>query len=477
MKKFLAYVEDGGNIVLFDNKNKFEIKNNYDSNLNQVLDTITELQSCVCSTNEPGVFHISIPAQNQNLLSEVKNDSGWVINFDGMLDEDFSSQNQIYIEGEVEENTINAELVYSNSDFKNYIFEFNTPIDSQILSQIKTNKGIKTLSLLTPAKTSLIDDQINIRHSVDVEKSYVQKNIKEGHNWWKKHVNYPIKGLNILNSRLKKLNLCILDNGIEYNHIALHSSLLNLTNSNRLPDNVKKDLCVRGEFGLDVKSHNKCPKASNGYDHGMQMTGLIAADWDRTESMLPGIPFYSYKITNSMKAKPSDVLKGLEAAINNDTKLINFSYFQDWNQCHFDRVMEKIKEKNIIIVTAAGNDSRNLDRFNKSFGFKKYKENLISVTAIDNKNVLLRVTYGSMVTIAAPGTGLGSLTIASDTYTDGAGLTSAATALTTGAIAILLSKNMGISPHKVIKLIKHSNSTAISQNDDKTNIPILHIPP
>ena len=129
-------------------------------------------------------------------------------------------------------------------------------------------------------------------------------------------------------------------------------------------------------------------------------------------------------------------------AANNGAKIINNSWGPETSLASdaypvIQAAVDEALKKGAVCVFSAGNDGKSVDD-----KFPCILKNVITVSASDNKDKLVEAyNYGQKITIAAPGKGVPTLTLSSESknhvYMDG---TSASAPFVSGALALLFSK-------------------------------------
>ena len=134
------------------------------------------------------------------------------------------------------------------------------------------------------------------------------------------------------------VKIAIIDTGVDFNH---------------------PDLLGYGPDGKVIGGHNfiqegEPPMDNNG--HGTQVAGVIAADGE-VKGMAPKAKILAYKVSEDGKAVSSDlIIKAIEKAIEDGADIINISLGVNKTNDEIDEVVTKALDKEIFVVTAAGND-------------------------------------------------------------------------------------------------------------------------
>ena len=139
----------------------------------------------------------------------------------------------------------------------------------------------------------------------------------------------------------KGVKIAVIDTGVDFNH---------------------PDLLGWGEEGKVVGGYNfiqegELPMDNNG--HGTQVAGVIAADGE-LKGIAPKAKILAYKVSEDGDAVSSDlIIKAIEKAIEDKADIINISLGVNKTNESIDNAVTKALEKEIFVVTAAGNDGPN----------------------------------------------------------------------------------------------------------------------
>jgi minor extracellular serine protease Vpr len=134
------------------------------------------------------------------------------------------------------------------------------------------------------------------------------------------------------------IKVAIIDTGVDFNH---------------------PDLYGWGPDGKVVGGYNfiqedEPPLDTNG--HGTQVAGVIAAD-GHLVGVAPKAKILAYKVSENGEAVSSDlIIKAIDKAIEDGADIINISLGVNQTNEKIDNAVNKALEKEIFVVTAAGND-------------------------------------------------------------------------------------------------------------------------
>jgi subtilisin family serine protease len=142
----------------------------------------------------------------------------------------------------------------------------------------------------------------------------------------------------------------------------------------------------------------------------------------------------------------STLARGIDAASRRNVRVMNLSVGGPEDRL-LSRMVEAAASKGIAVVSAAGNDGPT--------GKPSYPaaiDNVIAVTAVDAASQLYgRATHGGFIDVAAPGVDI--LSTGPGGRTQIFSGTSAATAFTTGAVALLLQRSK-LTPADIATLLR-----------------------
>lgn len=229
----------------------------------------------------------------------------------------------------------------------------------------------------------------------------------------------------------EEIIVAVVDTGVRFTHEDLAANMW------KDPDT--------GSHGVNVISATDDPNDDNG--HGTRMAGILGAVGNNSKGIVGvawTIQIMACKFVNRFgDGTTSDAVACIDYARNNGAKIINASWgIEDRSRALFDS-MRRARESGIIVVAAAGNDARNIDRtpfYPASFSL----DNIVSVAATtQTDDVLFLSNYGSRtVDLGAPGEQIVSTSFESDDhYGTDMGSTSSATAFVSGAIALVRARH------------------------------------
>ena len=206
---------------------------------------------------------------------------------------------------------------------------------------------------------------------------------------------------------------------------------------------------------INVSGYNVIAGTTNYADdhgHGTMVTSVIAAQMNNAfgfAGIAPDVSFLSVKVMSSSGTGTySDMIKGIEYAVNQGASVINMSIGGRTASSALQLAVKNAVDKGVTIVAAAGNENAS------SISYPAAYPEVIGVGAID--------IYGNKMSFSNTGTGLtimagGSARVA--TFTDfisTATGTSFASPYVAGLVALMYSANPSITPTLVMDSISQT---------------------
>jgi cell wall-associated protease len=210
--------------------------------------------------------------------------------------------------------------------------------------------------------------------------------------------------------------------------------------------------------------------------HGTHVAGIIAASRKNgigMDGVAANVKIMSVRCVPAGDERDKDVANSIRYAVDNGAKLINMSFGKafSWNKKAVDEAVKYAESKGVLLMHAAGNDSKDIDSEVhypcKKFEAKGEASNFMDVGALSwkpNEKVVARFSnYGKKtVDIFSPGVDIYSTT-PENKYKDASG-TSMATPVACGVAAVLKSYYPYLTPQQIKKiLIKSSLKTYKSE--------------
>ena len=259
------------------------------------------------------------------------------------------------------------------------------------------------------ASKSLFEKQWNMNNTGKNFKRTVFHGGKKG-----KDIN-ALKGWKISKGS-KEVIVAVLDSGVDYNHPDLKDNIwINWAEKNGVEgvddDNNGYVDDIHGYgFGNDIKGGNT-PMDFNG--HGTINGGIIAAS-DNDFGVMGVAPNVSLMLIKARSErghyKVANIVKAIDYAINMGATLVTSSIGgNDFSQAYLD-VLNKMDEKKMLFVQAAGNHGKNLKRF-KVYPPTYNLRNMVNVGNYsgNGKRSSLSNIGEKIISIFAPGTNILSL--------------------------------------------------------------------
>ncbi len=196
--------------------------------------------------------------------------------------------------------------------------------------------------------------------------------------------------------------------------------------------NIHPDLFANIKGGVNTINSRKSWNDDNG--HGSHVAGIIAA-LDNNIGVVgvgPKIDLYAIKALNAGgSGYLSDIIEGLDWAIQNKMQVVNMSLGTTANIQSFSDAVKRVNAAGIVEVAAAGNDGR-------AVNFPAAYPEVIAVGATDsNNNIASWSSRGLELDLAAPGVSIYS-TYKNSSYATLSG-TSMASPHVAGAAALVIS--------------------------------------
>jgi Subtilisin-like serine proteases len=280
--------------------------------------------------------------------------------------------------------------------------------------------------LFSEKKIRYIEDDI----SINIEKKMTQPS--QIIDWGVSEVNAPDAWNNCTGTGIK---IAVVDTGISKKH---------------------PDLNVAGGVSLvGDKSSNKWDD-DNG--HGTHVAGVIAA-CDNSIGVV-GVAYdselYAVKVLDSSgSGQISDVIEGIEWAVDNDMDIISMSIGTTQYSQAFEEACDYAYSSDVLLVAAAGN-SGDGDVTTNNVEYPGKFDSVIAVSAIDSTGTApMWSSDGDEVELAAPGVSIYS-TFLNDGYAAESG-TSMATPFVSGVAALIKSENPSLSSQEIRSLL-YSNA-------------------
>ncbi|MCH6586363.1 MAG: S8 family serine peptidase, partial [Thaumarchaeota archaeon] len=181
--------------------------------------------------------------------------------------------------------------------------------------------------------------------------------------------------------------IAIIDTGVDFNH---------------------PDLFGWGPDGKVIGGYNfiqegQPPLDTNG--HGTQVAGVIAAD-GQLVGIAPKVKILAYKVSEDGEGVSSELItRAIEKAINDGADIINISLGVNKTNAEIERAVNNALEKEIFVVTAAGNDGpefKTIGSPGRNFGsvtvgatYNNLTSSLVATLEVDEKPYTVIPMVGS----------------------------------------------------------------------------------
>lgn len=249
--------------------------------------------------------------------------------------------------------------------------------------------------------------------------------------------------------------VAVIDSGIDLAHPEFQSQLW--VNTAELSGNRKDD--DRDGFVDDVNGANfinQTGQVQDDADHGTFVSGIIAAAVNNTNGgvgLAPGAKIMALKVLDSAgNGSLNAAVNAIYYAVNHGAKVINASWTMSVGSPSLQAAITYASSRNVVFVTAAGNEGVNNDITPSYPGNYRYS-NVLTVTAVDSSGKLADFSnYGkTSVDVAAPGMGIMSTVRGGYDTWDG---TSMATPYVAATAALVASRRPDYTAAQIVAQIK-----------------------
>lgn len=254
--------------------------------------------------------------------------------------------------------------------------------------------------------------------------------------------------------------VAVIDTGIDYAHPDLATNMW--VDPGEIPGNGRDDDgdgYVDDVYGYDFANNDGDPMDDG--SHGTHVAGIVGAVGNNGVGVAgvdPNTRLMALKfIKGNGEGYTSDAVRALDYAVAHGARVANASWGGGDYDATLAAALGRARAAGVIVVGAAGNDSKNDDATPFYPGsYATQFDNVVAVAATDsNDNLAGFSNYGAAsVTLAAPGVNVLS-TLPNGRYGNLSG-TSMATPFVTGAIALLWDANPTLTYRQVIDKLKAS---------------------
>jgi subtilisin family serine protease len=219
------------------------------------------------------------------------------------------------------------------------------------------------------------------------------------------------------------------------------------------PKAYRQEIVGDDESNLNDRNYGNNDVMANTPFHGTHCAGIIAAARNNgkgVDGIADNVRIMAVRAVPDGDEHDKDIANAIRYAVDNGAKIISMSFGKDFSpeKQWVDDAYRYAESKNVLLVHAAGNDSKNVDttyNFPNPFYIdgKGRANNIITVGASgDKKNGGLTASFSNYgkkeVDVFAPGVNINSTIPGGDTYGNASG-TSMACPVVAGVAALLLS--------------------------------------
>lgn len=204
--------------------------------------------------------------------------------------------------------------------------------------------------------------------------------------------------------------------------------------------------------------------------HGTAMQSLIRGNTGAARGAAPGIELVSFPVLDQEgKGDSFRLAAALVQAVNQGVRVINMSLGSEGDSPVVRDAVAYALARNVVLVAAAGNEAVNRVSYPAAY------EGVLAVASVDaGKNHLYFSNRGSAVDLAAPGFAVVAA------WPGGKNVemtgTSGSTALVSGAIAALLSKEPGLTGSQAARLlVSYADDVGSPGRDDETGGGLVNL--
>ncbi len=239
--------------------------------------------------------------------------------------------------------------------------------------------------------------------------------------------------------------VAVIDSGIRYTHQDLAAQMWR--NPQEIPDNGLDDDAdgyIDNVFGIDARTDTGDPFDYDG--HGTHVAGILGAaanDGHPVVGVSWKVQLMACKFLDPGRdGLTSDAIRCIEFAVEHGARILNNSWGGGGFQQSLLQALTEARNRGVLVVAAAGNESRNTDQI-PHYPSSYSLDNILSVAAVDRHDQFPAFSnYGvGSVDLTAPGVEIYSTGVGSDTEYQLLSGTSMATPYVSGVAALLLSQD------------------------------------
>lgn len=196
----------------------------------------------------------------------------------------------------------------------------------------------------------------------------------------------------VINSK-KEIKIAVIDTGIDYNNEALRSALW-----------VPRGKVSASNYGEDLVKKTKKPQDTHG--HGTHIAGIIASLFPQAK--IYAINYYttkpSHKEANVGVENLERFTRAIEMAVEANVDIINISGGGPEYSSEEHEIIKKAKKKNILVVSAGGNEGYRLSEKQTYYPAQYKEENILSVANLNKMGFKdVSSNYGEEIQVGALG--------------------------------------------------------------------------
>ena len=204
--------------------------------------------------------------------------------------------------------------------------------------------------------------------------------------------------------------------------------------------------------------------------HGTAMASLIAGGSSPAKGAAPGATLLDFPVLGKEGVGDAfSLAQAILKAVDQGARVINMSLGSPGDSPVVREAVAYALSKNVALVAAAGNDSVNRVNYPAAY------EGVVAVASVDaSKQQLYFSNRGPQVDVAAPGYEV-EAAWPGEKFVEVSG-TSGSTALVSGAIAALLSREPGLTGSQAAKLLSdYADDTGSPGRDDETGKGVINL--
>lgn len=260
-----------------------------------------------------------------------------------------------------------------------------------------------------------------------------------------------------IRSSAEDVVVAVIDSGIRYTHEDLEANLWQ--NSAEIPDNGIDDdrnSVVDDRYGYNAVNHSGDPWDDDG--HGTSVSGVIGAVGDNrvgTTGVAWKVQLMALKFLDSDgQGRTSDAISCIDYALLHGAQVINASWGGNGRSRSLERAIRRAQARNVLFVTAAGNDGANIDRA-PDYPASYRLSNVITVGASTRTDRPSSASNFGMDTVDlfAPGSQIYTCSASSDRAYGFSSGTSLAAPFVTGAISLMIAADPTLSSFELTEAL------------------------